>query len=338
MTIRVGVIGAGNMGVHHITNLSTSVGGAEVSFVADVDAARAGQAAAMAGTRSNGTRFTTDPSELINSSEVDAVVIASHDSTHAGLILECFDAMTPVLCEKPLAPTVAECREVFEADADIVAATGNSLLSLGFMRRFDPGYQELKRITSSRELGEPLMVHCISRTAASGPEATTESAVTNSAIHELDAVPWLLGSPITDVAWNAGRRSSRAPEGLRDPALMMLRTADGALTTLELFLNAEFGYSTRCEVVAEHGTSSLAEPALLSTNAASSQSTGYPVDWRQRFADAYRLQLQAWISALSNGEDSPLATALDGLRAAQAAEAMIASFRNNGAYTRVDYS
>jgi myo-inositol 2-dehydrogenase/D-chiro-inositol 1-dehydrogenase len=62
------------------------------------------------------------------------------------------------------------------------------------------------------------------------------------------------------------------------------------------------------------------------------------VDWRQRFADAYRLQLQAWISALSNGEDSPLATALDGLRAAQAAEAMIASFRNNGAYTRVDYS
>ena len=338
MTIRVGVIGAGNMGVHHIMNLSTAISGAEVSFVADVDADRARQVAKATGNGSAGARFTSDPSELINSSEVDAVVIASNDATHAGLILECFDAMTPVLCEKPLAPTVAECREVLEADVDIVAATGNSLLSLGFMRRFDPGYSELKRVTSARELGEPLLVHCISRTAASAPGATTESAVTNSAIHELDAVPWLLGSPITDVAWNSGRRSSRAPAGLRDPALMMLRTADGTLTTLELFLNADFGYSTRCEVVAERGTTSLAEPALLSTNAASSRSTGYPEDWRQRFADAYRLQLQAWISALANGEDSPLATALDGLRAAQAAEAMIASFHNNGAYTKVDYS
>jgi myo-inositol 2-dehydrogenase/D-chiro-inositol 1-dehydrogenase len=298
--------------------------------VADADPGRAAQAAAAAG-----ARFTTEPSELINSSEVDAVVIASDDSSHAGLILECFDAMTPVFCEKPLAPTVAECREVLEADADIVAATGISLLSLGFMRRFDPGYAELRRVTSAREHGEPLMVHCISRSPASAPGATTESAVTNSAIHELDAVPWLLGSPITDVAWNSGRRSSHAPAGLDDPALMMLRTADGTLTTLELFLNAEFGYSTKCEVVAEHGTSSLAEPALLSTSAAATQSTGYPEDWRGRFADAYRLQLQAWISALANGDEPPLATALDGLRAAEAAEAMIASFHNNGAYTKV---
>lgn len=93
------------------------------------------------------------------------------------------------MCEKPRAPGVVACREVVEADAGIVAATGRSLLLPGFMRRFDPGYVELRRYVGSREAGETLMVHCISRNMVVGLGATTESAVTNSAIHELDIIP-----------------------------------------------------------------------------------------------------------------------------------------------------
>ena len=332
MIIKVGVIGAGIMGADHISNLASAISGARVSYVADIDADRAAAAAAPLGART-----TSDPVELIRSGKVDAVVIASHDSTHAGLILECLQAAKPVLCEKPLAPTVEECREVVAADEEILAATGRSLLSLGFMRRFDPGHRELRRFARSGEAGEALMVHCVSRNTASAAGATTATAVTNSAIHELDAIPWLLGSPITEVAWHAGRRTAAAPQGLHDPALMLLRTADGVLTTLELFLNAQYGYSTRCEVVAERGTASLAEPALLQTSAARTLSTPYPEDWRPRFAEAYRLELQAWIHSLQRGEASPLASARDGLRAAQAAEAMIEAART-GLFTTVDYS
>ncbi len=332
MTIKVGVIGAGIMGADHISNLASNISGASVSYVADIDADRAAAAAVPVGARA-----TTDPGELIRSKDVDAVVIASHDSTHAALILECLQGTKPVLCEKPLAPTIEECREVVAADEEIVAATGRSLLSLGFMRRFDPGHQELRRFVRSGEAGGPLMVHCVSRNSTSAPDATTASAVTNSAIHELDAIPWLLGSAITEVAWHAGKRTTAAPDGLQDPALMLLRTADGVLSTLELFLNARYGYSTRCEVVAERGTASLTEPALLGTNAARSHSTAYPEDWRPRFADAYRIELQAWIHALQRGEASPLANARDGLRAAQAADAMIAAART-GLFTKVDYS
>ncbi|BCW63066.1 inositol 2-dehydrogenase [Arthrobacter sp. TS-15] len=332
MPIRVGVIGAGIMGADHIRNLSTSIGGAEVTFVADLDAGRAAAAAPPL------ARITTDPTELINSSDVDAVVVASHDSTHAGLILECFEAMTPVLCEKPLAPTLLESLEVVAADADIVAATGASLLSLGFMRRFDPGYVALRRAVQGRAQGEPLMVHCVSRNAAAGPGTTAESAITNSAIHELDIVPWLLDSPVTEVSWQAGKSTRRAEAGLQDPSFMILRTADGTLTTLELYLNAQYGYTTRCEVVSELGTTSLQESSLLGIEQDGVRQASIPADWRPRFADAYRIQLQAWVSALAGGEAPPLAGAQDGLNAALVAQAMIQSLHSDGSSTKVSYS
>ncbi|AFR29048.1 Gfo/Idh/MocA family oxidoreductase [Arthrobacter sp. Rue61a] len=332
MPIRVGVIGAGVMGADHIRNLSTTIGGAEVTFVADLDAGRAAAAAPPS------ARITTDPTELINSSDVDAVVVASHDSTHAGLVLECFEAMTPVLCEKPLAPTLLESLEVVAADADIVAATGASLLSLGFMRRFDPGYVALRQAVQGRVQGEPLMVHCVSRNAAAGPGTTSESAITNSAIHELDIIPWLLDSPVTEVSWQAGKKTSRAEPGLQDPSFMTLRTADGTLTTLELYLNAQYGYTTRCEVVSEQGTTSLQESSLLGIEQDGTRQAVIPADWRPRFADAYRLQLQAWISALAGGEAPSLAGAQDGLNASLVAQAMIQSLHSDGTTTKVSYS
>lgn len=332
MTIRVGVIGAGVMGADHIRNLASTISGAEVTFVADLDAGRAAAAAPPS------ARITTDPSELINSSEVDAVVVASHDSTHAGLVLECFEAMTPVLCEKPLAPTLLESRDVVEAEAEILAATGARLLSMGFMRRFDPGYAALRESVRGRAQGEPLQVHCISRTAAAGPGTTSESAITNSAIHELDIIPWLLGSPITEVSWQSGRSTRHTGEELRDPAFMLLRAADGTLATLELFLNAQYGYTTHCEVVSELGTAALPEPAALAIKQEGQRRAAIPADWRPRFADAYRLQLQAWVSALQLGEPTPLATGEDGLRASQLAQAMIRSLHSDGAYTKVIYS
>ncbi|MFP3579062.1 Gfo/Idh/MocA family oxidoreductase [Arthrobacter sp. fls2-241-R2A-200] len=332
MSIRVGVIGAGIMGADHIRNLSTAVKGAEVTFVADLDIDRAASAAPSS------ARLTTDPTELINSSEVEAVLVASHDSTHAGLVLECFEAMTPVLCEKPLAPTVLESLEVVAADADMVAATGTSLLSLGFMRRFDPGYVALREGIQQRVQGEPLMLHCVSRGISAGPGTTSESAITNSAIHELDIVPWLLGSPIIEVSWQGGRSSGAAGPGLQDPALMTFRCEDGTLTTLELFLNAQYGYVTRCEVVSERGTTALREPAVLDVEEQGAKHVLVPPDWRPRFADAYRLQLQAWITALAAGERPPLATARDGLNASLVAQALTLSLRSNGAFTKVSYS
>jgi myo-inositol 2-dehydrogenase / D-chiro-inositol 1-dehydrogenase len=150
------------------------------------------------GTGIMGTAVAADGLTLIADPQVDAVVIASNDATHAELAVAAIRAGKPVLCQKPLAPTLSETAEVVR----VAEAEGPGLLSVGFMRRFDPG-------------------------------STSESSITGSAVHEFDTVPWLLDSPI-----------------------------------VEVFLNARYGYAA---------------------------------DWRPRFADAYRLQLQAWVDSVVAG-------------------------------------
>ena len=332
MTVRVGVIGTGIMGADHAATLHTMVSGAEVSMVADVDLARAERVADTV----PGVRATDDGFAVITDDGVDAVIIASHDSTHAALAIAAVRAGKPVLCEKPLAPTLTECVEVVRTENAAVATSGGvPLISLGFMRRFDPGYVQMRQALTAGSIGAPLLVHCISRGVSSAPGATDESSVTGSAIHEFDVLPWLLGSPITEVSWHAPRGSTQA-SGFTDPHLMLLRTADGVLSTLEVFLNARYGYDVRCEIVGEVGTLALAEPTRMITDVNRGRTVGYPADWRPRFADAYRLELQAWIDAVAAGTPSPLATAHDGLVAGAVAQAVIASMHDKGRVVAVD--
>jgi myo-inositol 2-dehydrogenase/D-chiro-inositol 1-dehydrogenase len=309
------------MGADHVDTLHRWVSGAEVTRVADVDADRA---AAVARTVP-GARPGDDAHSLIGDPEVDAVLIASHDATHADLAVAAVRAGKPVLCEKPLAPTVQECLRVVRTER----AAGGGLISLGFMRRFDPAYGELRAAVAAGALGAVLLMHCVSRGVSSGPGCTDELSVTGSAIHEFDIVPWLLDSPIVEVGWHAARPTA-AVTGLRDPQVMLLRTADGALTTVETFLNAGYGYDIRCEVVGERGTLALAGPARVVSASARARSTAYPADWRPRFADAYRLELQAWVDAVAGRTLSPLATAYDGLLATAVAEAVITSMKDGG--------
>jgi len=333
MTVRVGVIGSGIMGADHVNTLHRSISGAAVTMVADVDIERA-KAVAEAIT---GATATADGLALIADASVDAVLIASHDSTHAAMVLAAINAGKPVLCEKPLAPTVAECLAIVRAEAAAVGPTERPLISLGFMRRFDPGYTEMKRALAQGSIGNPVLVHCISRGVNSAPGASNESSVTGSAIHEFDVLPWLLGSPIVEVSWHSGRPSALV-DGFTDPQLILLRTADGVLSTLEVFLNARYGYDVRCEVVGEQGTLALTEPARMVTDLSRGRTVGYPADWRPRFADAYRLELQAWIDsqdAVVPAQPTALASAYDGLVAGVVAEAVIASMQDGGRTVQV---
>ncbi len=328
--IRVGIIGTGNMGADHAANLHRFVSGAAVELLADVDLTRAESAAAPLGSRA-----TDDPYGLIGDAAVDAVVIASHDSTHAEFVRACVAAGKPVLCEKPLAPTLIEASALV---ADLGDRT--ELVSLGFMRRFDPGYIALRSAIRERTMGAPVLLHSIGRGVTSGPGSTSESSVTNSAIHDLDIVPWLLDSTVTEVSWQAGRNSTAAVRqatdaGFQDPQLILLRTADGVLSTVEIFLNARYGYDVRCEVVGESGTAGLAEPVTIISDSALQRSSRYAADWRPRFADAYRLELQAWVDGIAGGPVGGLATARDGLVASTVADAVITSMHDGGAWTSV---
>ncbi|WP_304119152.1 Gfo/Idh/MocA family oxidoreductase [Mycolicibacterium bacteremicum] len=323
MAVRVGVVGVGVMGADHARKIATVVSGAELVAVSDFDATVADSVAGELGARVH-----PDGVALIEDDDVDAVIIATRDDTHADLVRAALRVGKPVMCEKPLAPTAAESAALVQEQA------GAELITVGFMRRFDPSYVALRERVVRGELGAPLVAHCISRTVSAYPGGDSASSITNSAIHELDIVPWLLNSPIVEVSYQHGRSSANA--GTRqDPQIYLLRTASDVLVTVELFLNARYGYDTRCEIVMETGTAALTLPAHVVTDAERHRGVDYPADWILRYSDAYRIELQEWVDSLNQRRSSTLAGAADGLRAAQVADALVASLESNGAWTAV---
>lgn len=245
-------------------------------------------------------------------------MIASPDSLHAEQALLCLDAQRPTLCEKPLAPTVAQARSVVDAEVDL----GIRLISLGFMRRFDPGYAALKE--SLTGIGEPLIVHNVHRNESAPYGLATDMTMTNMAIHEFDINRWLLDDDYATVQVVAGRPGPRTPGGELDPILVLLTTHRGAIVEIEAFVNAAYGYEVRCEVVGSEGTVEMGDGAYLTRRAARTVGHDVPELWLGRFEDAYRRQLQSWVDATHTGRTSG-ATAWDGLLATITANAAVAA-------------
>src|SRR5918993_1244355 len=254
MTLRIGVVGTGQMGQYHVERLAGGVPDAEVVAVSDVYVEGAKQVAEQVGARAY-----ADGHDLIGDDQVQAVLIASPGFTHEGFTLACLAADKPVLFEKPPAPTIHACLRVLEAEA----AKPRRLVQVGFMRRYDEGFRALKASLDEGRVGRPLLLHCRHRNASVPPGFTSDMMITDSVVHDIDVTRWLLGQEIVATTVFKARPSSLAPEGLQDPQMVLLETADGVLVDVESFVTCQFGYDIRYELVAEAGTVALGErPAL----------------------------------------------------------------------------
>ncbi len=313
MTVRVGVIGTGNIGSYHIHRLAHEICGAQVTAVFDVATERAKGVA-----DSVGANALARAEDVIEDDAVDAVVIASPGDLHAGQVLTCIDAHKPVLCEKPLATTTTDCLKVVEAEA----ALGRRLVQVGFMRRYDEAYRRAKSALDGGQIGEPLLAHCVHRNPTVPDFFTREMALTDSVIHEVDTMRWLLDDEIVSVSFRAGRKSPRAAN--QDPQLVIFEMASGVLVDVESFVNCQYGYDVRCELVGSEGLASVDNPTLAAVTRTGSVATAVPPDWKVRFGQAFHDEFQEWVAAVSTGEFGG-ATAWDGYAATAVAEAGLAS-------------
>lgn len=325
--LRVGIIGAGIMGRDHARLLATQVAGAKVAAIADISVDGARAVADQYGAEGV---FSTGE-ELITSGLVDAVIIASPDPLHAATTLAAIEAGLPTLCEKPLAPTVAEAIPVAEAHA----ALERPLVSVGFMRRFDPGYVAMRRRLDEGRDGKLLMSHSVHRNVST-QDVDSAVTITNSAVHELDIVAWLTRSPIVEVQWAAGRTTSLLQQRI-DPQLILLRTADEVLHTVSLQMQAQYGYDVRCELVCERASVELPHPpslndeAPLIVSADLGRTAEYAADWRPRFEAAYRRELKAWVEASLAGEvPVEAATVEEAMHTTRVSDALVRSMNDGG--------
>ena len=314
MTIRVGLIGAGVMGADHARILAEELPGVSLRIICDADDSRARKIADATGA----AHVSADPLAVIADASVDAVLIASPDHTHAGLSKACVEAGKPVLCEKPLSQDSLECLEVIAAEIK----RGKHLVQLGFMRRFDPSYVEMKEALRSGRIGKAVMMHNFHRNVSAPPSFTGQMAITNSAPHEFDIARFVLDSDYEWISVFRPRLSDPAKAG--SPVFMVLGTRSGQLVNVEINNNAAYGYDVKGELVGEKGSVLLKAVAASEVNVDLQAVTAYPADWRPRFAEAYRRQNAAWLKSIETGR-AVGASAWDGYAATLVAEAGVKS-------------
>jgi myo-inositol 2-dehydrogenase / D-chiro-inositol 1-dehydrogenase len=328
MTVRIGVIGTGAIGADHIRRLVAVLAGAAVTAVTDVDAERAARVAAtVPGPAAGRPRFATvrgTGAEVIADDRVDAVLVASSGPAHEEPVLACIAAGKPVFCEKPLAPTARACRRIVEAEV----RAGRRLVQVGYMRRYDAAYRALRRVAHDGSIGSPLLLHMAHRNPRVAAIRTSEMAIGESAVHEIDVTRWLLAEEIAAATVLRPRPSSRAVPGLQDPMMIVLETASGVLADVELNINAGYGYDIRAELVGESGTAALAGGGGIVVTREASRRSDVPANWLERFARAYDTELQEWVDAVAAGGPAAGPSSWDGYAAAVVADACIASLHD----------
>ncbi|WP_306319802.1 MULTISPECIES: Gfo/Idh/MocA family protein [unclassified Streptomyces] len=304
--IRIGVIGAGWIGREHIRRLTDVIAGARVTAVTDIDAERAAEAA-----RYPGARVLADGASLVAADDVDAVLVTSWGPTHAEHVLNAIAAGKPVFCEKPLATTPADCLKIVEAER----AHGSRLVQVGFMRRYDQGYRQLKEVIDAGRIGTPLMVHCAHRNASSVDAYTSDMAALDTAVHEIDVLRWLLADEFVSAQVITPRSTTKKPAHLIDPQFMLFETAKGVRIDLEVFVNCRYGYDIQCEAVGEEGLVRLPDPAAVGVRTAGAHSTAILPDWTGRFADAFDTEFREWVANVAAGLPPTGPSAWDGYAA-----------------------
>jgi myo-inositol 2-dehydrogenase / D-chiro-inositol 1-dehydrogenase len=314
--IRFTLIGAGRIGRIHAGNIARHPL-ARLAYVADSDARAAETVAQQFSAK------TIDLESAVTARDIDAVLIASSTDTHADWIERCAAAGKPVLCEKPLD------LDARRASACVQAAQQAGIaLYLGFNRRYDPSFMRLKREIVGGAIGTLETLHIISRDPAPPPVEYIKRSgglFRDMMIHDLDMARWLLGAEPVEVF---ARGSALVDAGIGaagdvDTAMVMLRTQSGQLCQIANSRRCSFGYDQRIEAFGSLGmvradNHTATSVTLAGTNGFNTE-PALPF-FLERYADAYRLELDDFINALS-AKRVELATGHDGLRALMLADA-----------------
>ncbi|MFH1905072.1 MAG: Gfo/Idh/MocA family oxidoreductase [bacterium] len=151
--IRYGIIGAGSMAKGHIESLF-EIPEAEITAVADPYKPSLDSKKKLIGERYK-TRFLDNYEDLLNISEIDAVVVAVPNYLHANVTINALKAGKHVLCEKPMATTVADCDRMIK-----VAKKSGKVLQIGLEYRSSSLYNKISRMITSGRIGDIKMMWC----------------------------------------------------------------------------------------------------------------------------------------------------------------------------------
>lgn len=326
--IRVLLAGAGRAGLVHGRNFAAGIRGARLVAIADPDE----QAREAAAAELDPAIVFDDPEKAAVSDEIDAVVVAAPTFAHAPIVRSALLAGKHVLCEKPLAASLAEARELVD-----LAERSESRLLMAFMRRFDEGFLRAEERITAGDIGAPVLVRSTCRGPGLPPPWAWDPQVSGGLIaevnsHDIDTARWLSGKEF--VSAHAFGAAAKRPDIRKehpdfvDVVIASFELEDSVLAQIDGACPADYGYDARIEIYGTEGVIFVGSPVKPGAMVvrADGASADPVTSWRALFADAYRAE-DAHLIEVARGEAAPLTTAIDGLRALEVVFAVNESLR-----------
>ncbi len=320
---RIALFGCGRIGTVHAESVAAHPR-AELAWVCDPmeDAAKD-----LAGT--HGARATADVAAVLADDGVDAVIIGSPTSTHVDLMVAAVQAGKAVLCEKPIDLDVERVDACWATIAPL-----HPTVMVGFNRRFDPSFREVHDRVRAGEIGRVEHVAITSRDPEPPPEgylATSGGLFRDMTIHDFDMARFLLGEIVEVHAVGANLVAPYiAAAGDIDSAVVVLRSADGALAHITNSRRAVFGYDQRVEAFGSTGMLTVDNQRPTSVRYAgfdhSEAAAPYLNFFRQRYGTSYPAELDHFLTAVEN-DIPPEPSFADGRAALVLADAANESLR-----------
>ena len=315
--LRIAVIGAGRIGQVHSATIAAHPR-AELALVCDPV-----EEAALALAEGHGARWCTRAEEVFADPEVDAVIVGSPTPFHIPHLLAAAKAGKAVLCEKPIA---LDMKDVQEA-RDELDAVGVPVM-FGFNRRFDPSFAAVRAAVQEGAVGEVEQLTIISRDPAAPPVEyikVSGGIFRDMTIHDFDTARFFLGDIVEVYAVGQNLDPAIKDTGDFDAAVVTLRAASGAVATIINNRHCASGYDQRLEASGPKGAlfaENIRPTTVRLSNAQVTDAQQPYLDFfLERYDEAYRLELSAFIEAVEQGTTPPtsIEDAVEALRLAEAA-------------------
>ena len=297
--IGIAVLGCGRIGRVHARNVARHAR-ARLVKVYDVSGEAARETAAELNV---GAAATLD--ELWSDHGIGAVLIAAPTATHLPLINQAVRAGKAVLCEKPVDLDLARARQCWQE-----IAAERPRIMIGFNRRFDPSFRALRGRLQRGEIGRLELAVISSRDPAPPPPgylAGSGGLFRDMTIHDFDMARYLAGDIARVHAFGANLVDPGIGRlGDIDTCVISLEARSGALVQINNSRRSVYGYDQRIEAFGPDGMLQAGNRHATSVEAWSVERSAArdPVldFFIERYAEAYALELDAFVTAVEEGQ------------------------------------
>jgi myo-inositol 2-dehydrogenase/D-chiro-inositol 1-dehydrogenase len=321
------VLGCGRIGKMHAYNINVNP---RVRLVACYDVV---SKAAEDTAREYGASAVPSVEEALSFPGVDAVLIASSTDTHVDLITQGAKAGKAVLCEKPVDLDIARVDACWAEIGPL-----DPLVMLGFNRRLDPSFKDVRDRITAGEIGQVEQVIITSRDPAPPPAkyvAASGGLFRDMTIHDFDMARYLVGDIVEVQAMGANLIDPEIKrQGDIDVGMVIMRAASGALVHINNSRRCSYGYDQRIEVFGEKGMLRADNRHATTVEAWTAERTraqGPVLDFFiARYVEAYHAEIDHLVECIEK-KQQPLAGFADGREALRLADAALESLRTRSA-------